>query len=1152
MTDVAEDDKPVWTGECWHRDDGLLLNLPIFDGCSDEFKRLLLRAVRVMEYEVAGCETWYDRDNDKICQLQTMPQDKLPPLRPKTIGEHFDEGEHIWLGGDLDTRLGVVLEGTVNKLVGDAPNGGRCVVRTLSRGDCEGLSEFLGVGSEQRTSALRAGSGGARVRFMPRDAVQNLLAQVLPLPEPGSDEEAGEGEDAGDEQQEEPIPEKRFPDEVEYFTELQLDRIDSLPHEASKAMLSWHPCGDEPFEYMKLPGQTMFLIDDSLGLKASGPLPEGIEERYFLDGQTVLQRGVVGDCMILILRGEVYAEVPLGCAGTCVPALGMLERLMEKMKSSPRVSWVGDGRREDEASFVRLPSKSTATLEKPAWLVEEEEARQARQGQETISISTMCKPEKMRTAKKRIQAAVEAKELQEQEEVTDYTWLWSDREALVAIDVFERNKLLSALGEKKAAEVRLFLDPPEEPPPPDPRALLGPGRLIGQLALLGVPTVLAGTVRAKGPVLITLLHRHILMEALEGQEERKLFEQLSMKMKETIAILETPPPTVSMGEGKRDPHLGPATGPAKGASNTGPEGPAAGTMSAFRSPESPYFERPGNNAMWLLLLNAIRSSTLLWDIIKEGPRRLLDQLVKLFEPRWLLPNEIVVADEEPNCDFLFVVIFGSFLVMLEGAEIDKISQGSIQGEAQVLGLNDWTRTIIVDPKHQGEAMVQILRRDRLQSVLSQHPGPYYTLRATEENLNAAKVVDWRILQKIPTFKNSNHVPFLARLFKDADILMYSPGDYIAVGGQPGSSLVIIIAGSCRCEHPETLFCIELKRGDWCYQDNYLGNEKLRDHDLMVTAPTMVLTLHRHTLLNAIGAHPAARTGVLENETWRGMGPQLSDLRVFEGVPPAVTSRLLEESMPRYFRQDSQVLRKGEFIADGGLLLILRGEVQVSILGIKTRVLGPGDTLGLLGYLDLPVCPSACEYISISAVDALAIPRGPMLDALEDDRYDEEVQLFKRNKNVFAGGQITDEYNFPIGGGGVFATDCVEKSELFQACSKPFVKQIGNLVEDIPFFAGEVLFSQGDDGDMMYFIQAGRVRLKTLGVKKEDFADAGAVLGDMAVLGQTSGHTCMAIAESAVWARALHKSLLDRALASFPGDARGLQGTANNNEPGLFD
>jgi len=556
--------------------------------------------------------------------------------------------------------------------------------------------------------------------------------------------------------------------------------------------------------------------------------------------------------------------------------------------------------------------------------------------------------------------------------------------------------------------------------------------------------------------------------------------------------------------------------------------------------------------MWFVLLTAIRRSTLLWGLLHDAPPWLLEEMVRLFEPRWLLPCELVVADEEPDCDFLFVVIHGSFVIMLEGAEIDRIEQGAVQGEAQLLGLNDWTRSVIVDPLFQGEAMIQILRRDRLLEVLERHPQPKMQLRKMENDLSLAKDADWRILLKIPTFKTINYKPFLERVFKDADILMYSPGDHIGVQGRLGSSLVVILAGVCRAEQAQTLFCVEMGCGDWCYQDNYLGNEKVRDHELVVVKPTMVLTLHRHTLLNAVVAYPVARSIVLENETWRGAGPELDNIRIFQGVPPAVTARLVEEASPRYFRQGSRILEKGQEIEDHAVLLVLRGELQISILNIETRKLGPGDTVGLFHYLGLPVAPHQCEIMAVSAVDALCIPRDPMFEALLDDRYDDAVHNFKDTIRILKGGEIVDAFGFPLGGGGVFAEDCVEKAEIFAACSAPFRAQLNLLIEDVVYFPGETLFKEGDDGDVMFFLQSGRVELKTLGSKKNEFADAGACIGDMAVLGQTPGHYATAVAVSAVWARALDKRLLNRAFASFRSDEGRVFGAASAPRVGVFD
>ena len=137
---------------------------------------------------------------------------------------------------------------------------------------------------------------------------------------------------------------------------------------------------------------------------------------------------------------------------------------------------------------------------------------------------------------------------------TDWRWLWGDPDCLVVFDVLEKAclkdpkaeirasylqaKLLSPHGleiaeeaivstgeigewlqQRCVAKVRFFLNPPQEEPPPEPQAVLGPGMQaqaqvgrvwvactdfccpdqIGRLALLGVPIVLSGVVRAKGP-----------------------------------------------------------------------------------------------------------------------------------------------------------------------------------------------------------------------------------------------------------------------------------------------------------------------------------------------------------------------------------------------------------------------------------------------------------------------------------------------------------------------------------------------------------------------------------------------------------------------------------------------------------------------------
>merc|ERR1719181_1039043 len=96
-------------------------------------------------------------------------------MNPDRVGQLLDKGDYICKGGDWDTNLVVVLSGSVEKLVSDSCNGGRCIVRSLRRGDVEGVVEFLGAGTAQRCHALRAAEEKTRVRLVSRDSVMRLI-----------------------------------------------------------------------------------------------------------------------------------------------------------------------------------------------------------------------------------------------------------------------------------------------------------------------------------------------------------------------------------------------------------------------------------------------------------------------------------------------------------------------------------------------------------------------------------------------------------------------------------------------------------------------------------------------------------------------------------------------------------------------------------------------------------------------------------------------------------------------------------------------------------------------------------------------------------------------------------------------------------------
>merc|ERR1740121_2615250 len=112
-------------------------------------------------------------------------------------------------------------------------------------------------------------------------------------------------------------------------------------------------------------------------------------------------------------------------------------------------------------------------------------------------------------------------------------------------------------------------------------------------------------------------------------------------------------------------------------------------------------------------------------------------------------------------------------------------------------------------------MIQVLRRSKLVETLAGHPVPKLRLRDTEELLRDAKQADWKLLKHIPAFDSCATKPFLARLFKDADIRLFCPGDFLAEADAPAPSMIVVLAGKLRGEQAQTLFYVDLGRGDWC-------------------------------------------------------------------------------------------------------------------------------------------------------------------------------------------------------------------------------------------------------------------------------------------------------------------------------------------------
>ena len=112
------------------------------------------------------------------------------------------------------------------------------------------------------------------------------------------------------------------------------------------------------------------------------------------------------------------------------------------------------------------------------------------------------------------------------------------------------------------------------------------------------------------------------------------------------------------------------------------------------------------------------------------------------------------------------------------------------------------------------------------------------------------------------------------------------------------------------------------------------------------------------------------------------------------------------------------------------------------------------------------------------------------------------------------------------------TDILKRNPVFAALSDDELEALGQLARDRPYRRGEVVFLQGDEGDALYGIHAGQVRVSIDSPDGEtrflNLLGAGEVFGEIALLdggARTATATAMEPARLAVIERSAFLDLV---------------------------
>jgi CRP-like cAMP-binding protein len=1075
---------------------------PLFKDCRPDFLKLLLRELRLFEFEVHGISTWLD-ENEQIFKVSALAPDQLPPYMPKVVGQQFNYDDYLCSYDDYGIDLIVVISGKVEKIISGH------IMQVLGAGDAEGVNEFLGW-TTRRKCTLRIAEEGTRVRFLSREILLKVLDRTHQVPkavesdedEEEEEEEGENGGDADDANEDDPPPEEdaegleeeaeisqdenqeeQFEDvytwdfERELFSKLTPDQVDAVSPSEVLAMSFWGPLDHQSRESFQ-------------GLC--------FEERYYLPGQYIIRSHTDADCAVIFLRGT-----------------GAFEE--QEVADKEASSWLYQG-------YVVKDKKKVGSHRK---------TRVVRQ------VVTFNKQEMQGTSSAHVAGGGESRGL-------------------------GHTVVPGVVPEDDFIEVKS-------------------GTVIGALSLVGGQVQIGGLIKARTPVLVAIVWHHIFKDFLSGQSPElkrrmpdarqrtaffeseplhearffhrgnvdaaltKIRKKYELEEKLKKAGKQRHPPTPAQGPAGRSPspsRRGRNLKPGRSAigelmeqrspravlDNTGQ--PLAGTSDGFHSHMSQYKGQGAYDALRLVLLHSFQNHNLLNEILDNAPQQLLESLIAAFEPRWCVPGQVIVMDEE-EYEALFVFLYGDFTVHVAGADVAELSQGAIQGEAQLLGLLPWTRTIRAAERNKTEALVMVLTRERfvleMKGTREDAKFPVPTKRLIEiegrlrDEVPSRGEDGWQVIAGVPMFKSCGK-KFIKRLYQDADVAFLCPGEAVALEGEVAASMVVVVAGKLRAEQHKTLYCVEYGRGqglsNWCFQNNFLGNDFYRCFDLVAVTHTIVLFLYRHTLLQCLIEFPKIRPIISGMQTWIENAATMTSHRIFQGSSPELLEALEAVAEPRACSANQCLLPADMPMSEGGFFFVQRGHAKVELYGETTQELFQGDGTGTLQLFGAEVS-NLGAINAVTPCDALFLSRAAFVEVLGQDRFEEErIRFDNMCRSLIEAGEPEES---------------VQKASVFEGCSERFIKLVSPLVEDQLYWPGQTLFQQGEEGSTMYIIHVGEARLEMTGVGVVGTVPEGSCTGEQTALGIEPSRTVTARATAITWARVLRRPLLDKAKRWFEID-----------------
>ncbi|KAJ9450385.1 cAMP-dependent protein kinase regulatory subunit [Diplonema papillatum] len=512
----------------------------------------------------------------------------------------------------------------------------------------------------------------------------------------------------------------------------------------------------------------------------------------------------------------------------------------------------------------------------------------------------------------------------------------------------------------------------------------------------------------------------------------------------------------------------------------------------------------------------------LHDLVKKvpffrhGTAAFTKAIVDKLTPR-SYPAEAVVIAEGSGGDEMFFVSRGTLSVTARGTEVGTLKDGDFFGEVALF--YDTPRTAQITTCSRVQLFV--LKKADFVSVTERHPSDTAVIKTIAHQRFQAFVLD-SIIRKVPLFAKAEK-PFVDALIAHLIPRRIKKGTVLMRAGDDAEEMYFIAQGHLGV-HVGGHIVKELHDGDFVGEVGLVFDTP-RTASIIAHTTGQLYVLTRNRFKKVLQEWPEQDAVVRSIASERYAALIVEVVRrnpLFERASVEFVEDIVRRSVCKTYEPGDAILLEG--MGGDEMYFVTRGRLTVSAQGVEVAELRDGSFFGEVALLH--DTPRIATISAASRSQVFALTRAAFADTLS--AHPEEAEGISINARTRLERFVLD--------------DIVRKVPMFQTCeSDEFIREVVSALVPRSAAPGEVIITEGEGGDAMYFVSRGRLTVSIAGRTVFDLQD-GDFFGEVALVYDTP-RTATICADTETQLFVLAKEDFRRAAAGHPHEAAYLKSSA---------